>query len=147
MSYSQATPFRNEEIVAWNPDVIDTLAGLAPNSPLALIRDQKPVTHEQAQASYHALFEPAEPGDVTRQERLAAATFVAGLHALPGANEFYSTSLARTRPTEAFVAALSAEITRGRTRGPYGAYPTGPLSTEDVAGPVYSVAAPPWVNG
>ena len=48
MSYSQATPFRNEEIVAWNPDVIDTLAGLAPNSPLALIRDQKPVTREQA---------------------------------------------------------------------------------------------------
>ena len=123
-------------------DVIDTLAGLAPNSPLALIRDQKPVTREQAQASYRALFEPAEPGDVTRQERLAVATFVAGLHALPGANEFYSTSLARTRPTEAFVAALSAEITRGRTRGPYGAYPTGPLSTEDVAGPVYSVAEP-----
>jgi hypothetical protein len=29
-------------------DVIDTLAGLAPNSPLALIRDQKPVTREQA---------------------------------------------------------------------------------------------------
>ena len=123
-------------------DVIDTLAGLAPNSPLALIRDQKPVTREQAQSSYRALFEPAEPGDVTRQERLAVATFVAGLHALPEANEFYSTSLARTRPTEAFVAALSAEITRGHTRGPYGAYPTGPLSTEDVAGPVYSVAEP-----
>ena len=84
----------------------------------------------------------SSPGDVTRQERLAVATFVAGLHALPEANEFYSTSLARTRPTETFVAALSAEITRGRTQGPYGAYPTGPLSTEDVAGPVYSVAEP-----
>jgi len=123
-------------------DVIDTLAGLAPNSPLALIRNQKPVTRQQAQASYGALFEPVEPGDVTRQERLAVATFVAGLHALPEATEFYSAGLARTEPTETLVAALAAEIVRGRTQGPYGAFPAGPLSGEDVAGPKYDVAGP-----
>jgi CMD domain protein len=38
------------------------------------------------------------------------------------------------------VAALSAEIARGRAKGPYGAYPRGPLSKEDVAGPIYTVA-------
>src|SRR6266700_88854 len=62
-------------------DVIDTLVGLAPDSPLALIRDLKPVTRQQAQASHRALFEPADARDVTMQERFAIATFVAGLHA------------------------------------------------------------------
>src|SRR5215510_6094598 len=49
-----------------DPDVIDTLAGLAAESPVASIRDRKPVTREQAQASYRALFEPTEPGDITQ---------------------------------------------------------------------------------
>jgi CMD domain protein len=122
------------------PDVIDLLAGLAPESPLASIRDRKPVTREQAQASYRALFEPADPGDVTARDRFALATFVAGLHEDGEAAAFYSAGLARTAPPGAFVAALSDEIARGRGNGPYGAYPTGPLSVEDVAGPSYAVA-------
>jgi CMD domain protein len=125
-----------------DPDVIDTLAGLAAGSPLAMIRDRKPVTREQAQASYRALFEPVELGDVTIQERFAVATFVAGLHAEEAIARFYNSGLARTAPAEAFVTALSAEIARGRGNGPYGAYPKGPLSAEDVAGPIYLVAEP-----
>ena len=123
-----------------NPDIIDTLAGIKPDSPLAAIRDRKPVTRQHAQASYRALFEPAEPGDVTLQERFAAATFVAGLHAQDEAAAFYAAGLSRTAPPEAFTAALSAEIARGRAIGPYGAYPKGPLTKEDVAGPIYAVA-------
>ena len=130
-------------------DIIDTLAGLAPDSPLAMIRDRKPLTRQNAQASYRAVFEPAVPGDVTAQERFAVATFIAGLHA-PDAGlhaqgeitAFYAAGLDRTAPTRAFVAAISAEIVRGRAHGPYGAYPKGPLSTEDVAGPTYQVAEP-----
>jgi CMD domain protein len=122
------------------PDIIDKLAGLAPDSPLAKIRDRKPVTREQAQQSYRAVFEPAEPEDVSIQERFALANFVAGLHAQHEITAFYAAGLARTAPSEAFVAALSAEIARGRAVGPYGAYPKGPLSVEDVAGPVYHVA-------
>ncbi len=123
-----------------NDDVIDRLAGLAAGSPLAMIRDRKPVTRRQAQESFRALFEPAETGDVTLQERFALAWFVAGLHAQDEAAAFYAAGLARTGPSEAFVAALSGEIVNGRTIGPYGAYPKGPLSVEDVAGPVYAVA-------
>ena len=115
-------------------DVIDTLAGLAPGSPLAAIRDRKPVTRDQAQASYRALFEPAETGDVTLQERFAVATFIAGLHAQDEAAAFYTAGLARTGPADALVGALSAEIANGRTTGPYGAYPKGPLTEEDVPG-------------
>jgi CMD domain protein len=125
-----------------DPDIIDTLAGVAPGTPLAQIRDRRPVTRQNAQASYRTLFEPAEPGDVTPQERFAVATFVAGLHAQDAIAAFYAAGLARTGPSEAFVAALSAEVALGRTRGPYGAYPKGPLSVEDLAGPIYRVAEP-----
>jgi CMD domain protein len=120
-------------------DVIDRLAGLAAGSPLAMIRDRKPVTRQQAQESFRALFEADEAGDVTLRERFALARFVAGLHAQVEAEAFYAAGLARTGPSEAFVAALSGEIANGRTVGPYGAYPKGPLSVEDVAGPMYSV--------
>jgi CMD domain protein len=106
-----------------NDDVIDRLAGLAAGSPLAMIRDRKPVTRQQAQESFRALFEAGEAGDVTVRERFALARFVAGLHV----------------QEEAFVAALSGEIVNGRTIGPYGAYPKGPLSVEDVAGLTYAV--------
>jgi CMD domain protein len=123
-----------------DPDVIDLLAGLTPDSPLVVIRDRKPVTRQHAQASYRALFEPAETGDVTAQERFAVASFVAGLHAQDEITAFYTGGLVRTAPSEAFVAALSAEIIRGRTAGPYGAYSKGPLNVEDVAGPIYAVA-------
>jgi CMD domain protein len=121
-------------------DVIDLLAGLTADSPLAAIRDRKPVTRQNAQASYRALFEPADPGDVTVQERFAVATFVAGLHAEDEAAAFYAAGLARTKADAAFVAALSAEVVRGRTVGPYGAYPKGPLSVDDVDGLAYHVA-------
>jgi CMD domain protein len=123
-----------------NDDVIDRLAGLEPGSPLAMIRDSKPVTRQQAQESFCALFEPASTDDVTLQERFALARFVAGLHADDAAAAFYAAGLTRTAPAEALVAALTAEAARGRAAGPYGAYPKGPLSVEDVAGPVYAVA-------
>lgn len=121
-------------------DVIDRLAGLAAGSPLALLRDRKPVTREQSQKSYRALFEPSETSHVTLQERFALAMFVAGLHEQNDAAAFYTAGLLRTVPAEAFITALSEEVARGRTVGPYGAYPKGPLSAEDVAGPVYAVA-------
>jgi CMD domain protein len=123
------------------PDVIDALAGLNADSPLAAIRDRKPITREQAQASYRALFEPADAGDVSLQERFAVAAFVAGLHGQQEASAFYRAALARTAPAQAFIAALSRAIAEAGTSGPYGAYPEGPLSIEDVPGPVFRVSA------
>lgn len=123
-------------------DVIDRLAGLAPGSPLAVLRDRKPVTRQQAQQSYRALFEPADAGDVTLQERFALASFVAGLHAQDEAAAFYRAGLTRTAPAPGFVTALTEEVGRGRTVGPYGAFPSGPLSVEDTTGPNYAVAEP-----
>ena len=51
---------------------------------------------------------------------------------------FYLAKLAN-RPE--LVEALKAEIERGRTSGPYGAFPAGPLSVEDKTGLIYGVAS------
>jgi CMD domain protein len=113
-------------------DVIDHLAGLAPDSPLAHVRDRKPITRQQAQASYAALFEPADTSEVSLQERFALATFTAGLHGQLPIVEFYAASL-----PDMFKVSVAQEAEKARTTGPYGSYPKGPLSTEDLPGPTY----------
>ena len=119
-------------------DIIDHLAGIAPGSSLDAIRARRLQARENAQKSYLALFEPADFGDLAAYERYAVAAFVTGVHQEPSVAAFYLKKLA-DRPE--LVAALKAEIERGKTRGPYGAFPEGPLSVEDTTGLIYHVAA------
>jgi len=121
------------------PDVIDQLAAVAPGSHLDAIRARRPQAREHAQKSYLALFEPKDPGCVSAHERLAVAAFVAGLHAEPATHEFYRSKLGAVADAQ-IVAAVATEIARGRTQGPYGAYPPGPLSRENSAGLIYRVS-------
>lgn len=121
------------------PDVIDQLAAIAPGSPLDAIRARRQVAREQAQKSYLALLEPAEFGGVPAHERLAVAAFVAGLHAEPATSDFYSAKLAAAADGP-ITAAVEAEIARGRTQGPYGSWPAGPLSRENSTGLIYRVS-------
>lgn len=118
-----------------HPDVIDHLVGIVPGSRLDAVRAQRAQARDNAQASYLALFHPAEPGDVSLVERYAVAVFVAGLHRQPAIQAFYAAGLS-ARP--ALPVMLEAEIARGATAGPYGAYPEGPLSAEDKDGPVFT---------
>src|SRR5215471_7513650 len=99
-------------------DIIDHLAGIAPGSSLDTIRARRLQARENAQKSYLSLFAQADFGDVPADERLAVAAFVAGLHDEPAVAAFYLAKLA-DRPE--LVAALNAEIERGKTKGPYGA--------------------------
>jgi CMD domain protein len=122
------------------PDLIDTLAGIAPGSPLDAARDRRPEARKHAQASYVALFEPAEPGTFTLAERFAIAAFVAGLHNEAATVGFYTAKLTEADP--ALATTILAEVEDANTAGPYGAYPAGPLSKEDQAGLVYSASAP-----
>lgn len=116
-------------------DVIDHLAAIAPGSSLSALRDVRREAREQAQASYRALFEPAETADMSLPERHAVATFTAGLHHDSAIAGFYGATL----PDAAIIA---AEAARGRGQGPYGAYPRGKLSAEDSPGPLYHAANP-----
>jgi len=123
-------------------DVIDILAGIAPGSPLDTIRrTRRPTAREHAQKSYDSLFAPADFGGFGPLERFAVATFVAGLHGQQTIRDFYAAKLRSAAATDATRSAIDAEVETSRTKGPYGAYPKGPLSSEDTAGPVHRVAA------
>jgi CMD domain protein len=126
-------------------DIIDLLAGIEPGSSLYGIRARRSQARENAQGSYLALFEPDDVSNVAVAERYAVAAFVAGLHAEPATTGFYLEKFALEKFASAVdrpeqVAVLKREIDRAKTHGPYGAFPTGPLSVEDKAGLIYRVA-------
>jgi CMD domain protein len=121
-------------------DIIDLLAGIEPGSSLYDIRAKRSQAYENAQRSYLALFEPDDVSDVTVAERYAVAAFVAGIHAEPATAGFYSEKFAGAVDGSEQVAVLRAEIDGAKTQGPYGAFPTGPLSVEDKVGLIYRVA-------
>ena len=116
-------------------DVIDHLAGLAPDSPLAQIRDRKPITRQHAQASYAALFEAQDTSQMPAEERFAVAAFVAGLHGQPKIAQFYAAKL-----PDALNIAIAHAAGEARATGPYGTYPKGPLSAEDTPGPAWQAS-------
>jgi CMD domain protein len=122
-------------------DVIDTLAGLAPGSPLHAIRDQRPEARLHAQASYDSLFSPLTEADASKLERFAIACIVAGLHGRPEMETFYGAGLASAGGTAALKDAIAAAVAAAKGTGPYGHYPKGPLSAEDQSGPVYRLDA------
>jgi CMD domain protein len=120
-------------------DVIDTLVGIASGSPLDAIRARRPEARTHAQASYRALFAPEIPGDVTAPERFAAGSFVTGLHGEAAIATFYAAGLSASGASASLREAVDAAIAEAPAHGPYGSYPAGPLSREDMAGPVYRV--------
>lgn len=62
-------------------DTVDRLAGIAPDSPLAGLRDRRPEARRHTEGAYHALLRPAEAGGVSGAERAAVARRVAELNA------------------------------------------------------------------
>jgi CMD domain protein len=120
-------------------DIIDHLAGIKPGSTVDLLRRQRPITRDQSEASFRALFAPVDASDVTLTERLAVAAFVAGLHGDAAAIGYYGATLAKQPDGPALGDTIADEVKSARAQGPYGAYPAGPLSSENLAGPVYQV--------
>ena len=116
-------------------DVIDTLVGIAPGSKLDAIRANRSEARKHAQASYASLFEPHEVGGVAAYERNVIAAFVAGLHGEPRTIAFYAARL----PTN-LRATVAAEVAAASSKGPYGHFPQGPLSTEDAPGPTWKMS-------
>lgn len=62
-------------------DLMNQLAGLAPDSPLAGVRALRPEVVRHTQASYEKLFTPADSSDLTAIERGLVALRVAALNA------------------------------------------------------------------
>lgn len=118
-------------------DIIDRLVGIVPGARLDTVRRNRVQARDNAQASYDALFAPATPGTVLIEERFAVAYFVAGLHRNEGVAAFYREALGH-HDRAGLLGAISAEIRRGETTGPYGTYPAGPLTAEDTPGLLYA---------
>ena len=118
-------------------DVIDGLVGIAPGSRLDTIRRNRIQARDNAQLSYEALFAPKTPGTVLIEERYAIAYFVTGLHRNDAVASFYKDALGH-HDRAGLVGAISTEIQRGQTTGPYGTYPAGPLTVEDAPGLIYA---------
>lgn len=123
------------------PDIIDMLAGIKPGSALDAIRARRLQARENAQRSYLSLFEPIDAGDFSLLERAAVAAFVTGLHGESPVATFYRDKLAASAGGAALLEAIDAEIARGKTSGPYGSFPAGPLSAENTVGLIYRVSA------
>jgi alkylhydroperoxidase domain protein/CMD domain protein len=90
-------------------DVISSLAGVAPGSPLAELRGQRPEATEHAQGSYAALFDPVDPVGLSPVERFATALRVATLHAATEAAEHYRQRLIEAGASQEIVAAAALE--------------------------------------
>ncbi|GLJ61428.1 MULTISPECIES: CMD domain protein [Microbacterium] len=122
-----------------NADIIDLLAGVAPGSALSAIRDQRPQARENAQRSFEALLEPADPGTFPLSERYAVAAFVARLHGFDAATDFYADVLGDEAPE--LVAPVDAAAASGATTGPYGVYREPGLAGESREGLVWTADA------
>jgi CMD domain protein len=112
-------------------DVIDRLLDIEEGDALFDLRTRRPEAKRNAQASFEALLEPDDEQHATRLERLAIAYWTVALSrsaALP----FYADLLAAESPET--LALLDAALPGAVTSGPYGSYPEGPLSVEDVDG-------------
>lgn len=122
-------------------DIVDRLAGITRSSVLDALRRERPETRDNMQASYDALFGVEDETGLPQVERLAVAAFVALLHGDGPATDHY-VRLLETQPGGATLAGvIHRQAERAATHGPYGAYPPGPLSREDVSGPVFKVDA------
>ena len=118
-------------------DVIDTLVGVTPGSPLDAVRDGRKVARTHAQKSYEVLLTPAEPGDFSIAERFAVAAYVAGLHRVEPTAGFYRTGLLEHGGV-ALAEAVAKAVEETLAEGPKGSYPPGPLSVEDTPAPSFA---------
>lgn len=87
-------------------DVIDHLAGIAPDSPLARLRAARPEVMRAARGSHEALLTPADPAGVSLQERAMIALRVAVLTPSAAATAWYRERLRGLGASDAAVAAV-----------------------------------------
>jgi CMD domain protein len=127
------------------PDAVDTILGISPGSPLDGLRHRRPVTRDNTQASYLALFHPDKLDDAGLAERYAVAVFVASLHGNQAAADFYGRGLEEAGAEPGLLAALREAAGYGAAQGPYGEYREPGLRNEDRPGLRW--AADPAVRG
>ncbi len=112
-------------------DVIDQLIGTQEGDALFDLRTQRPDAKRNAQASFDALF---SPDDVTHASRLGRLTIAYWTIALSqsAAVPYYADLLGAESPET--LIALDTALPDAITSGPYGDFPEGPLTVENLDG-------------
>lgn len=122
---------------------VERLAGVVPGSPVDRAWRDRAEARRFAEDTYRRLLHPLDPGPVSLLERRAVAAFVAVLNGERQTRDHLLALLRDTDPTLAPLARLiEREAEDSAHPGPYGSFPAGPLSAEDLDGPVYSVSWP-----
>jgi CMD domain protein len=116
-------------------DVVDELVGVRAGDPLDALRRRRPVTRDQLQASYDALFAPLDDSAFAVDERVFVAAFATRSTADDRTAAFYADAAAAVdaRRTEIVV----AEASVAATAGPFGAYREEGLVGESTDGRRY----------
>jgi CMD domain protein len=116
-------------------DIVDQIAGVTPE--LDELRRRRPVTREQLQASFDALFRPVSVAHVSQEERELVAAFATRLAGDTDATgTFYADRALAADPRRAAI--VLAEAAEAATTGPYGAYTEEGLRSESTDGPRYT---------
>ena len=112
-------------------DVIDQLIGTREGDALFDLRTRRPDAKRNAQASFDALLSPQDVTHASRLERLAVAYWTVAL-SQSAAVHFYA-DLLGAESAETLIA-LDAALSDAITAGPYGRFPEGPLTIENLDG-------------
>lgn len=116
-------------------DVVDEIAGVRQGDALDGLRRRRPVTREQLQASYDALFAPRDDGAFSREERLLVAAFATRSTADDATARYYAVAALAADGDRARV--VLAEASAAATAGPFGAYREEGLRAESTDGRRY----------
>lgn len=119
-------------------DVIDQLIGIEEGDTLFELRTRRPDAKRNAQASFEALLAPDDLEHATQLERLAVAYWTVAL-SQSATVPFYADLLAAESPET--LTALETALPGAVTTGPYGDFPAGPLTVEDLDGPHWQPSA------
>lgn len=116
-------------------DVIDEISGASP----AVAARRRPVTREQSQASFDALFSPLDDSHLAAQDRWLLAAFATRLTAADATAGFYAARAREVAPAPA--ERVLAEAEAQAAAGPYGVYAEPGLQRENIVGPRYAPTA------
>lgn len=119
-------------------DIVDILGAVDPGGEVDRLRRERPVTRDQLQASYEALFAPLDDGAFPLAQRLLVAAFATRVTADDAAARFYAD--AARAVDAARTAVVLAEASDAATAGPFGAYREDGLRQESTDGRRYEPA-------
>lgn len=115
-------------------DIVDRIVEVTPE--LDALRRHRPVTREQLQASFDALFRPVTVEHVSQAERELVAAFATGLAGADDATAvFYADRAQDADPATASV--VLTEAAGAAVSGPFGAYTELGLQEENTEGERY----------